>query len=270
MSKSASKRVSSRPITLQSVLRDTYPPLSEYLKETLYQATHKAKQSAVLSRQGQLTEQTTEIESVQRGIVETREKIKRVKLEREQVLGEREKLKRELDRSMQQKDLTSLKKFNGSLESAIFKLKGETAHLKAFIENMQDELGSKRNLLQMRENEVKLMAKELEKANKQKSILVDKAKMGSGGVKMPVKAMGTKSQMESFWKESLTKGIQKETIRPFNSFGFALNMHQSSGPIKVPSGLNTSRSSNPKDPEPPSTRRKTPVPESKPSSPSVE
>lgn len=268
MSKPALRRPPSRPATLQTVLRDVYSPPSEYLKELLHQAIIKANAFSVIITQTQVGEQNAETLVLQNAIAETREKTERVRLEREQVTAEKQKLTKELERSLKQIDISKQKRFNASLEAAIVNLKGETAKLKAGVEDIRDDLDRKRGMLQMRENEVRLMTKELEKINKQRSILLDKAKVG--GSKVPIKPMASKSQMESFMKESMIKGIQKETIRPFNSFGFALNMHQSTGPIKVPSGMNTSRSSNPKEVDAPSTRRKVPTPEVKPSSPSVE
>lgn len=182
--------------------------------------------------------QTAELAGLQNAVTEAREKIKRVREERDRVYGEKERLAREFERSYSHSsDIDRQRKGNTALEATIVRMKGDKASLEEQAENLRDQLESKKTRLQIGENEVRLMTKELEKLHKQRSILLDRCKD-----KRP-RPLVSKAQVETFLKESVTRGIQKDSIRPFNSFGLSLNMFQSTGPIKVVSGLNTSRSS---------------------------
>jgi len=189
-----------------------------------------------------VAEQIAELAGLQTAVTEAREKIKRVREERDRVLGEKERLAKELERTYSHSgDIDRQRKCNTSLEVTIVRMKGEKASLEEQAENLQDQLESKRTRLRIGENEVKLMTKELEKLHKQRSILMDRCKD-----KRP-RPLVSKAQVETYLKESVPRGIQKDSIRPFNSYGLSLNLFQSAGPIKVMSGLNTSRSSAQRD-----------------------
>lgn len=184
----------------------------------------------------------------------------RVREERDRVLFEKEILAKELrKKAAQSSDVDRLRKRNADLETFIGRTKGDKALLEEEAENLRFQIDKKQERLKIGENEVKMMTKEMEKLHKQRSILMDRCKE-----KRP-RSLASKAQVESFLKESVTRGIPKDSIRPFTSYGFSLNLFQSSGPIKVVSGLNTSRSS--AQPDEASTKRK-PTPGI--SSPSVE
>ena len=266
MSKVVFKRPPPSVPTVETLLRDAYLPLSEYLKELLHQACLKAKEEAVRFTQTIVAEQEGEMAAVQRAVSEAREKIKRVTEERDQVVNAKEALAVELEKSMKVIDYSAQRKTLALAERNIAQRKGELARLRSQVENLRDEFETKGTLLQVRENEVRLMKKELEKSALQRSLLLGRIHSDKPPAKTAVK-LASKSQADTLKRDSLTRGIQKDTIKPFTSFSFSLNMFQG-GMFKVPSGLNTSRSSNSKGNSTPSSQRR--PTDSKASSPSVE
>lgn len=151
---------------------------------------------------------------MRRQVAQLREKIAQIARDRDRLRVEKEGLAKELE--LNQRSSGQHKADMGLLEATVGRLKGEQAHLRTQAESLRDHRDSKRVLLALRDHEVRMLSKELDKIGKQKSALQhSKAKM-----KYQPKA---KSET-GLRKAAISNGLPKGTIRPFTSLGFGFGL----------------------------------------------